>query len=78
MQIIINVLAGIGFLTMLGFIWVACELFKSAREEKKKLEKPPYTWSAHKCPIIKDECTRPWCTGCLAKEEEEKRRWAKK
>lgn len=28
MQIIIDVLAGIGFLTVLGFVWVAFELLK--------------------------------------------------
>lgn len=73
-QIIIDILAGIGFLTVLGFIWVVYELFKSAREEKKELENMPPS----KCYITEEECTRPWCTGCLVKEEEEKRRWAKK
>ena len=35
MQIIIDVLAGIGLLTVLGFIWVLYELFKGAQVEKK-------------------------------------------
>ena len=74
MQIIINILAGIGLLTVLGFIWVLYELFKGAQVEKKELENMPPS----KCPVTKEECTRPWCTGCLVKEEEEKRRWVKK
>lgn len=37
MQIIIDVLAGIGFLTVLGFIWVAFELLKESRREKNAI-----------------------------------------
>lgn len=74
MWIIIDILAGIGFLTVLGLVWVAFELFRSAQDEKKELENLP----PHMCYITKEECTRQWCTGCLVIEEEEKKRWAKK
>ena len=36
MQIIIDVLAGIGFLTVLGFVWVVFELLKEKRQESKR------------------------------------------
>lgn len=39
MQIIIDVLAGIGLLTMLGFVWVAFELLKEKRQESKRRKK---------------------------------------
>lgn len=39
MQIIINILAGIGFLTVLGFIWVAFELLKEKKQESKRKRK---------------------------------------
>lgn len=35
MQIIIDVLAGIGFLTVLGVVWVVFELLKEKRQESK-------------------------------------------
>lgn len=39
MQIIINILAGIGFLTVLGLVWVLFELMKEKQEESKRKEK---------------------------------------
>ncbi len=39
MRIIINVLTGIGFLTVLGFIWVAFELLKEKKQESKRKRK---------------------------------------
>ena len=39
MQIIIDVLAGIGFLTVLGFVWMAFELLKEKRQESKRRKK---------------------------------------
>lgn len=39
MQIIIDILAGIGFLTVTGFVWVACELMKEKKQESKRKRK---------------------------------------
>ena len=39
MQIIIDILAGIGFLTVLGFMWVAFELLKEKKQESKRARK---------------------------------------
>lgn len=39
MEIIIDILAGIGFLTVLGFIWAAFELLKEKRQESKRKKK---------------------------------------
>ena len=39
MQIIIDILAGIGFLTVLGFVRVAFELLKEKRQESKRRKK---------------------------------------
>ena len=39
MQIIIDILAGIGFLTVLGVVWVVFELLKEKRQESKRKKK---------------------------------------
>lgn len=39
MRIIIDILAGIGFLTVLGFIWVVFELLKEKKQESKRKRK---------------------------------------
>lgn len=80
MQIIIDVLAGIGFLTVLGFVWVAFELLKESRREKNAIIHTKL------CRETKQECNPYKCHGkCkgfyLLSEtgkNRRKRRWAKR
>ena len=57
MQIIIDVLAGIGFLTVLGFIWVAFELLKESRREKNAIVHTKL------CRETKQDCNPYKCRG---------------
>lgn len=80
MQIIIDVLAGIGFLTVLGFIWVAFELLKESRREKNTIVHTKL------CRETKQDCNpykcRGNCKGFYLLSEtgknRRKRRWAKR
>lgn len=75
MQIIINILAGIGVLTVLSIAWVIVIIAMDAHREKKKKEgteeKQPI------CALTDENCIfvveRETCTGCPIAEEAEKR-----
>lgn len=73
MQIIINILAGIGGLTVLSIAWVIVIIAMDAHREKKEEteEKQPI------CALTDENCIftvkRETCAGCPIAEEAEKR-----
>lgn len=76
MQIIINILAGIGALTVLSIAWVIVIIAMDAHREKKK-EKEETKEKQPICALTDENCIfvmeRGTCTGCPIAEKAEKR-----
>lgn len=74
MQIIINILAGIGGLTVLSIAWVIVIIAMDAHREKKKEETEEKQLI---CALTDENCIftvkRETCIGCPIAEEAEKR-----
>lgn len=72
MQIIINILAGIGALTVLSIAWVIVNITMDAHREKKK-EKEETEEKQLICALTDENCIfvaeRGTCTGCPIAEE---------
>lgn len=76
MQIIINILAGIGALTVLSIAWVIVIITMDAHREKKK-EREETEEKQLICALTDENCIfvaeRETCIGCPIAEEAEKR-----
>lgn len=73
MQIIINILAGIGALTVLSIAWViviiAMEVSREKKKEDTKKKQPVCALTDENCIFV---AKRGHCTGCPIAEEAEK------